>query len=273
MNAITLLFLTLLVVLCQGKRSSPVGECPYVRPPVDCAGELGLLGGLFSSGEDKDECSADDECTSSMKCCMMGCNNKCVHPVTHWCQAPVDLAILFDAQISTWPKVRKMVLKIVHKMSIGEDNTRIALGAISKKGQPLLGFDQLKGRNISHVNVWKFMKAFTPTKKNGKLTTALKNAKHMFDEKKGARENAMKVLLVLSDANIDFDESDAVDEVAQEFRDSNVLVQTVGITDEMSLMTLVQIATSDIYVWPDVDDEMLNELKKLEKQPCNSDAL
>ena len=64
-----------------------------------------------------------------------------------------------------------------------------------------------------------------------------------------------------------------MDEVAQEFRDSNVLVQTVGITDEMSLMTLVQIATSDIYVWPDVDDEMLNELKKLEKQPCNSDAL
>lgn len=86
-----------------------------------------------------------------------------------------------------------MVLKIVHKMSIGEDNTHIALGAISKKSQPLLGFDQLKGRNISHVNVWKFMKAFTPTKKNGKLTTALKNAKHMFDEKKGARENAMKV--------------------------------------------------------------------------------
>lgn len=86
-----------------------------------------------------------------------------------------------------------MVLKIVHKMSIGEDNTQIALGAISKKSQPLLGFDQLKGRNISHVNVWKFMKAFTPTKKNGKLTTALKNAKHMFDEKKGARENAMKV--------------------------------------------------------------------------------
>ena len=78
-------------------------------------------------------------------------------------------------------------------MSIGEENTHIALGAISKKGQPLLGFDQLKGRNISHVNVWKFMKAFTPTKKNGKLTTALKNAKHMFDEKKGARENAMKV--------------------------------------------------------------------------------
>ena len=78
-------------------------------------------------------------------------------------------------------------------MSIGEDNTHIALGAISKKSQPLLGFDQLKGRNISHVNVWKFMKAFTPTKKNGKLTTALKNAKHMFDEKKGARENAMKV--------------------------------------------------------------------------------
>lgn len=77
----------------------------------------------------------------------------------------------------------------------------------------------------------------------------------------------------MSDANIDFDESDAVDEVVQEFRDSNVLVQTVGITDEMSLMTLVQIATSDIYVWPDVDDEMLNELKKLEKQPCNSDAL
>ena len=64
-----------------------------------------------------------------------------------------------------------------------------------------------------------------------------------------------------------------MDEVAQEFRDSNVLAQTVGITDEMSLMTLVQIATSDIYVWPDVDDEMLNELKKLEKQPCNSDAL
>ncbi|PFX32403.1 uncharacterized protein LOC111320879 [Stylophora pistillata] len=274
MNAIALLLVTFLVVLCRGKRS-PLGECPYVRPPVDCGGGPGGLeglGGLFSFGEDKDECSADDECSPPMKCCMMGCNNKCVHPVTQWCQSPVDLAILFDAQKSTWPVVRRKVLKIVHKMSIRNNGTHIALRAISKKNQLLLGFDQLKGRNISHVNVWKSMKAFIPEKGNGNLITALKNAKDMFDGKKGARENAIKLLLVASNADVDFEESDALDEAAQELKDANVLVQTVGITNEMSLMTMVQIATSDIYVWPEVDNEMLNELRKLEKQPCSSDA-
>lgn len=46
------------------------------------------------------------------------------------------------------------------------------------------------------------------------------------------------------------------------------MVQTVGISTEMSLFNLVAIATSDIYVWNGVDAEMLGGLKKLEEEPC-----
>lgn len=52
-------------------------------------------------------------------------------------------------------------------------------------------------------------------------------------------------------------------------RQSGVLIHTVGVTMDMSLMHLVEIATSDQYVWPGVDREMLWMLKELESQPGN----
>lgn len=68
---------------------------------------------------------------------------------------------------------------------------------------------------------------------------------------------------------MDFEESSAVQAATKELKDANVLVQTVGVTMEMNLMHLVEIATSDVYVWPGVDHEMLSGLKKLEKEPCH----
>ena len=50
-------------------------------------------------------------------------------------------------------------------------------------------------------------------------------------------------------------------------RKSGVLVNTIGVTMEMSLIHLVEIATSDYYAWPGVDHELLSMLKELEKQP------
>ena len=76
------------------------------------------------------------------------------------------------------------------------------------------------------------------------------------------------MLLVITDANFDSDENDLVKDASKSLRESGILVQTVGITLDMNLMHLVEIATSDIYVWPGVDREMLWTLKKLEKQPC-----
>ena len=54
---------------------------------------------------------------------------------------------------------------------------------------------------------------------------------------------------------------------SESLKKSGVLVQTIGVTMEMSLMHMVEIATSDHYVWPDVDQELLSMLKELEKQP------
>ena len=54
---------------------------------------------------------------------------------------------------------------------------------------------------------------------------------------------------------------------SESLRKSGVLVHTIGVTMEMSLMHLVEIATSDYYVWLGVDHELLWMLKELEKQP------
>lgn len=54
---------------------------------------------------------------------------------------------------------------------------------------------------------------------------------------------------------------------SESLKKSGVLVHTIGITMEMSLMHLLGIATSDYYVWPGVDDDLLSMLKELEKQP------
>ena len=78
----------------------------------------------------------------------------------------------------------------------------------------------------------------------------------------------LKVLLVITDANVDEDEGTLAESAAQDLKDSGIIVQTVGISDDMSLANLVALATSDIYVWPDVGDELLANLRKLGKEPC-----
>ena len=78
----------------------------------------------------------------------------------------------------------------------------------------------------------------------------------------------LKVLIVITDANVDEDEGALAESAAQDLKDSGIIVQTVGISDELSLANLVALATSDDYVWPEVDDEMLANLRKLGKEPC-----
>lgn len=61
---------------------------------------------------------------------------------------------------------------------------------------------------------------------------------------------------------------------AQGLKDSGILVQSVGISSELlNLFNLVTIATRDIYVWPGVDSEMLEELTKLAKEPCTNSSM
>ena len=68
---------------------------------------------------------------------------------------------------------------------------------------------------------------------------------------------------------MDSDDSSVVNAASKSLRESGILVQTVGVTLDMNLMQLVDMATSDLYVWPGVDTEMLWLLKKLEKAPCD----
>ena len=57
----------------------------------------------------------------------------------------------------------------------------------------------------------------------------------------------------------------------QELKDSGVLMESVAIymDDRLNLPNLMAIASSDIYVWPGVDTEMLASLKTLGKKPCD----
>lgn len=80
-----------------------------------------------------------------------------------------------------------------------------------------------------------------------------------------------QVLLVFTDAQMDSDEYDLVKAAATSLKESGILVQTVGVTMNLNLMHLVEIATSDVYVWPSVDSELLGSLNKLEKQPCKKE--
>ena len=105
------------------------------------------------------------------------------------CIAPVDLAILFDTQAVTLRKVQKMINKVIHKMSIRTDDTHIALATTAKHRQSLLTFDS----QMNRAHVWSKIKAVAPQKRSGKLSTALKKAREMFNETNGVREDAIKV--------------------------------------------------------------------------------
>ncbi|KAL9966097.1 hypothetical protein ACROYT_G024116 [Oculina patagonica] len=269
MNVIALVFVTLLAIQCRLAESlqeirGKGGDCPYQRPAVNC------VQGLLFASEDESECFDDAECSPSFKCCMQGCATKCVSPVNYkrWCTSPVDLAIVLDTQANTWRKVWKMTNKVVHKMSIRKDGTHVALVTTAKYSQSMLTFDQFSKSHMNRAHVWSHIKRIAPQKGRGRLSTALEKAREMFNETNGARENAIKVLVVITDANMDSDEAVLVKAASKSLRESGILVQTVGVTMEMNLMHLVEIATSDVYVWPGVDREMLWTLKKLEKQPC-----
>ncbi|KAJ7370155.1 hypothetical protein OS493_033780 [Desmophyllum pertusum] len=269
MNMIVLVLVTLLAVRSvhcqegnslQGIRGTD-GDCPYQRPEANCQQ------GLRFSSDDDSECFSDDECLPSLKCCLQGCASRCVAPVYYrrWCSVPVDLGILFETQAATWPKVKKMINKVIHRMSITNDGTHFAMRSIAERSQLLLAFDELRDRQMNRFNVLRVIKALAPQKRTGRISTALEAAKEMFNQTNGARENAIKVLLVLTDANMDSDDSSVVNAASKSLRESGILVQTVGVTLDMNLMQLVDMATSDLYVWPGVDTEMLWLLKKTGK--------
>ena len=82
-----------------------------------------------------------------------------------------------------------------------------------------------------------------------------------------------QVLLVFTDGILGEDEEEHLLEAASRaLKDSGVLVQSINIPemeDTVNLINLVEIASSDVYVWNEVDNELLTQLKKLEREPCN----
>ena len=72
---------------------------------------------------------------------------------------------------------------------------------------------------------------------------------------------------MISDANMRPRESKLASATSESLKKSGVLVNTIGITMEMNLMHSLEIATSDYYVWPGVDHDLLGMLKELEKKP------
>lgn len=271
MNTIGVVVLTLLAVqCCEPKSLRGLGQvdrntydvCPYQRPNTYCTQ------GLFFPSIDESDCYDDTECSSPMKCCMQGCSKKCVEPVDNstWTDAPVDLGIVFEANGTTWEKVKNMIKKVVNAATVSKDVTHIAMVTTAQTSQTLWSFNQLSDSEISRGKVLSIIDGFQPEVRPGNLSKALKKAKKMFKKSNGARKDAIKVLLVISDANLGPDAESAL-AASKSLRKSGVLVNTIGVTMEMSLMYLVEIATSDYYVWADVDDELLSMLEELEKQP------
>ena len=82
-----------------------------------------------------------------------------------------------------------------------------------------------------------------------------------------------QVLLVFTDGMLGEDEEEhRLEAASRALKDSGILVQSINIPemeDTVNLMNLVEIASSDVYVWNEVDNELLTQLKKLEREPCN----
>lgn len=86
-----------------------------------------------------------------------------------------------------------MINKVIHKMSIRNDGTHIAMATTAKHGQSLLTFDQLSDSQINPVSVWSIVKEVVPQKRSGKLSTGLEVTRELFNKTNGAREDAIKV--------------------------------------------------------------------------------
>lgn len=251
-------------------RGNGLGGCPYERPSVNC---LSLSEGLFFAGQSS-ECYDDEYCGKSLKCCQQGCDRKCVAPIHYrtWCKAPLDLGILFENHEDVWPRVRKMIKDITKNTSISKTGTHVSLGTIGERCKILLNFtDTLKGHKMNRKNIVSLVNDIGPQKRNGSLLTGLQMAKSMFKEANGGRSDAIKVLLVITNANFEQEEGSLMEATVQELKDSGVLMESVAIymDDRLNLPNLMAIASSDIYVWPGVDTEMLASLKTLGKKPCD----
>lgn len=107
--------------------------------------------------------------------------------------APVDLAIVFDANENTWEKVKNMTKKVINATAVSKDVTHIALVTTALPSQTLLKFSQLNDSEISCDKVLSIIDGFEPPMRPGKLSKALKKAKEMFKKSNGARKDAIKV--------------------------------------------------------------------------------
>ena len=107
--------------------------------------------------------------------------------------APVDLAIVLDANENTWERVENMTIEIINAMTVSEDVTHIALVTTALPGRTLLRFNQFNDSEISPDKVLSAIDGFEPLMRAGKLSKALKKAKEMFKEYNGARKDAIKV--------------------------------------------------------------------------------
>ena len=107
--------------------------------------------------------------------------------------APVDLAIVFDANETTWEKVKKMIKDVINEMAVTKDVTHISMVTTAHHSHTLLRFNQLNDSEISRANVLSIVEGFEPPKRAGKLSKALEKANKMFKESNGARQDAIKV--------------------------------------------------------------------------------
>ena len=107
--------------------------------------------------------------------------------------APVDLAIVLDANQNTWEKVKNMTKQVINAMAVSKDVTHIALVTTALPSQTLLKFSQLNDSEISSEKVLSIIDGFERPMTPGKLSKALKKAKEMFKRSNGARKDAIKV--------------------------------------------------------------------------------
>lgn len=106
--------------------------------------------------------------------------------------APVDLAIVFEANGTTWEKVKNMIKKVINA-TIPWSITHIAMVTTAQTSQTLLSFNQLSDSWDKTNQVLKIIDGFQPEMRPGNLSKALKKAKKIFKESNGARKDAIKV--------------------------------------------------------------------------------
>ncbi|KAL9966098.1 hypothetical protein ACROYT_G024117 [Oculina patagonica] len=236
------------------------------------------------------ECAVDVDCDngeeSEHKCCYNGCYMTCQAAVQpkpgkpghkyKMCETPMDLVFMIDSSesvgLENFNKIKKMVDKTLTLFTISERKTHVGVIVIDSVPHIELNLNTLHGNNVTQDHVTKVVDSLQFISGQTRIDLALRMArKEVFSKSGGARKNAHKLLLVLTDGDQTWDRTMlSLKDEAQSLIKTGVEIFPVAVYSEtLSLNTLVDIAHDSRNVFnTDFFPDLLELLKRMSKRPC-----